>query len=206
MAFAGYNAKGNQMKDQTSLEYLPALFLTISTITTLAASADQNWPQWRGPLQSGVAPAANPPITWSETNNLKWKVKIPGDGTATPIIWEKQVFIQTAIPTGKKVELKAGETNDQRQAEAGRPEPGGPRFRGAGGGPGSAGGPGGPGGFGPGNLLGERMVSDGGKAKEEKLSLTEFTNLASVWFEKLDTEKSGKLDQEKFGGRFGNIF
>lgn len=70
-----------------------------------AAAADDNWPQWRGPLGSGVAPKANPPVTWSETTNLKWKVKIPGAGKSTPIVWGDQVFIQTAIPTGKKIEL-----------------------------------------------------------------------------------------------------
>jgi hypothetical protein len=31
-------------------------------------------------------------------------VTIPGSGSATPIIWGQQIFIQTAIPTGKKVE------------------------------------------------------------------------------------------------------
>ena len=44
------------------------------------------WPHWRGPLASGVAPQADPPLTWSETNNVRWKVKIPGAGTATPIL------------------------------------------------------------------------------------------------------------------------
>src|SRR5258706_9246202 len=76
-----------------------------------AASADQNWPQWRGPLQNGVAPIADPPVVWSETNNVKWKVKIPGSGRATPIIWGNQVFIQTAISTGKKVEQPAAKAS-----------------------------------------------------------------------------------------------
>src|SRR5688572_32046872 len=65
------------------------------------ASADQNWPHWRGPLATGVAPQANPPTTWTETNNVKWKTKIPGFGTSTPIIWGDQVFIQTAISSAK---------------------------------------------------------------------------------------------------------
>lgn len=68
-----------------------------------AATADQNWPQWRGPLANGVAPDAAPPLTWSENSNVKWKVKIPGNGSATPIIWGDRVFVQTAVPTGKKV-------------------------------------------------------------------------------------------------------
>ena len=85
-----------------------------------AAASEQNWPQWRGPLQNGVAPAANPPVTWSETNNIKWKVKIPGEGSATPLVWGNQIFVQAAIPTGKKVEPKTEETGDRKQDSAGR--------------------------------------------------------------------------------------
>jgi len=123
--------------------------IAFTAATIAAAAPDQNWPQWRGPLQNGVAPTANPPTTWSETNNLKWKVKIPGSGQATPIIWEDRVFIQTAIPTGKKVEAKpaeAGETPPAAQPQAnseprpsGQSRPGGPGGRkgrgGIGGGP-----------------------------------------------------------------------
>ncbi len=87
--------------------FLPLLFSTALALLAgngpAVASPEDNWPQWRGPLANGLAPIANPPTSWSETNNVKWKVKIPGDGQATPIIWDKLVFIQTAIPTGKKV-------------------------------------------------------------------------------------------------------
>lgn len=60
--------------------------------------AAQYWPQWRGPLANGVAPHARPPLTWSETRNIRWKVEIPGLGHATPIIWKDHVYIQTAVP------------------------------------------------------------------------------------------------------------
>src|SRR5260221_2196106 len=72
-----------------------------------ATAADANWPQWRGPLQNGVAPQAEPPTEWSETKNIKWKTNIPGEGHATPVIWGEKVFVLAAIPTGKKVEPKA---------------------------------------------------------------------------------------------------
>ncbi len=49
-------------------------------------------------------------------------MKIPGTGQATPIIWEDRIFIQTAIPTGKKVEAKPAEAGEQPPAV--RPEPG----------------------------------------------------------------------------------
>src|ERR1051326_6330633 len=71
-----------------------------------SSAADQNWPQWRGPLENGVAPLADPPVEWSETKNIKWKVKIPGEGSATPLVWENMIFVQTAIPAGKKEDGK----------------------------------------------------------------------------------------------------
>jgi outer membrane protein assembly factor BamB len=74
-----------------------------------------NWPQWRGPLGTGEAPQGSPPIKWSETENIKWKVKLPGSGTSTPIVWGDKIFIQTAIATGKKVEPAA-----QKEAAAGK--------------------------------------------------------------------------------------
>ncbi len=64
-----------------------------------AVDPASNWPHWRGPLANGIAPKANPPTTWSETENVKWKIKLPGSGSATPIIWGNQIFIKTAINT-----------------------------------------------------------------------------------------------------------
>jgi outer membrane protein assembly factor BamB len=65
-----------------------------------AVNADAHWPQWRGPLNSGASPAADPPTKWSETENVKWKVKLPGEGNSTPIVWGQKVFLQAAIPAG----------------------------------------------------------------------------------------------------------
>ncbi|MBS0261933.1 MAG: PQQ-binding-like beta-propeller repeat protein [Planctomycetes bacterium] len=70
----------------------------------LAASRGQNWPQWRGPQADGVAPQGDPPVRWDEKTNVKWKVEILGHGVSTPIIWGNQVFVITAIDTGKVVE------------------------------------------------------------------------------------------------------
>lgn len=65
---------------------------------------DKNWPQWRGPKANGVVLYGNPPVEWSETKNIKWKIKIPGKGHATPIIWDNQIFVLTAIETDKHAE------------------------------------------------------------------------------------------------------
>jgi outer membrane protein assembly factor BamB len=63
---------------------------------------ETNWAQWRGPYETGVAPAGNPPVKWSETTNIKWKSEIPGIGHATPIIWGDQIILSTAVQTDQK--------------------------------------------------------------------------------------------------------
>ncbi len=60
-----------------------------------------NWHQWRGPQATGVAPLGKPPVTWSESENVQWKIKLTGHGSSTPIIWDDKVFMLTTIDTGK---------------------------------------------------------------------------------------------------------
>lgn len=104
---------------------------------SLARADESNWPQWRGPLMTGVSPTADPPVAWSETTNIKWKVKIPGQGLATPLVWGDQVFIQTAIPLPKSKEspdAKSGSPistgkDDAKSIPAGGKSDGPPRGR-----------------------------------------------------------------------------
>src|SRR4051794_34611411 len=65
------------------------------------SKALDNWPHWRGPLANGTAPKADPPLTWDEKTNIKWKTPLPGRGSATPIVWGDQVFLVTAIKTDR---------------------------------------------------------------------------------------------------------
>ncbi len=94
-----------------------SLFFGVRTVGAAESPADQNWAQWRGPLANGVAPAGDPPVAWDETKNVKWKVKVPGRGTSTPIVWDGQVFIQTAIPAAKKTEPPAAEKVEKKETE-----------------------------------------------------------------------------------------
>jgi len=79
--------------------------IAILLLLALPASAQDrasHWPQWRGPHSDGLAPDSDPPVEWSETKNIRWKVEIPGSGSATPVIWGEKMFLLTAIDTGKK--------------------------------------------------------------------------------------------------------
>ena len=66
--------------------------------------AQNNWPQWRGPNGTGAIEKGDPPIEFSETKNLKWKTAIPGKGHATPIVWEDNIILQTALETDEKID------------------------------------------------------------------------------------------------------
>jgi len=67
---------------------------------TKAPSSGSNWAQWRGPDSQGVSNEKNLPTEWSETKNVLWKAPIPGLGFSSPIIWDKKVFVTTAIEGG----------------------------------------------------------------------------------------------------------
>ncbi len=82
------------------------------TKTDISSNLENNWHHWRGPQANGTAVNANPPLTWSESENIRWKVSIPGLGHATPIIWEDKIFIQTAIKVEKAEEEESEEKTE----------------------------------------------------------------------------------------------
>jgi outer membrane protein assembly factor BamB len=65
-----------------------------------------SWPQWRGPLGTGVAPHAIPPVEWSEDRNVRWKRALPGKGHSTPVVWSQRVFVTAAVPAGETLPAK----------------------------------------------------------------------------------------------------
>lgn len=93
---------------QTFFRAISALRTTVTRFSLAAAACgvgfahadgpgDKFWPQWRGPLANGVAPHAKPPTEWSETKNVRWKVEIPGEGLATPVVWGDRIYLLAAI-------------------------------------------------------------------------------------------------------------
>lgn len=59
--------------------------------------AASDWPWWRGPHRNGIAPAnQSPPVKWSETENVTWKVPVPGKGHGSAIVIGDDVLLQTA--------------------------------------------------------------------------------------------------------------
>jgi len=109
---------------------LRPLILTLAVAAGLAflrptlvaqKAGDEFWPQWRGPQMSGVSASATPPAIWSESKNVRWKIEIPGRGSASPVVWGDRVYLLTAIPV-------AGGVADPHAPRGGLPERGLHRF------------------------------------------------------------------------------
>jgi outer membrane protein assembly factor BamB len=79
---------------------------SLAGLTTLAVlllaqlSPALDWPQFRGPSGDGCAQGADPPIAWSETNHVTWKVPLNGRGRSSPIILGERIWLTTAIEQG----------------------------------------------------------------------------------------------------------
>jgi outer membrane protein assembly factor BamB len=76
-----------------------AAFVLVLGTSAAAAGADRRpaWPWWRGPLGNGVSPDGDPPVRWSERENVRFKLAIDGDGLATPIVWGDRIYVLSAV-------------------------------------------------------------------------------------------------------------
>ena len=72
--------------------------VTLAILTAPMAVRANDWPHWRGPLGNGVSLDATPPVEFSATKNVRWKVEIPGRGASSPVIQDDRVFVTTAVP------------------------------------------------------------------------------------------------------------
>lgn len=107
-------------------QYVLPSFVFLCVMCFATAFAADNWPNWRGPTFNGVAPTSNPPTTWSETENIKWKYTMPGESSSTPIVWGEKMFIQVAVQTNQP-DAKADTEPEPESSEGRRSRRGGGR-------------------------------------------------------------------------------
>lgn len=79
------------------------IFTLISTATicwalsvALPSAQAENWPQWRGPKLDNISHETDLPISWSSTENVAWKIPMPGPGGASPVVWGDRIFVTAA--------------------------------------------------------------------------------------------------------------
>ena len=95
----------NALKKISFTLLLASLISTPLTAADLGEESLNYWPQWRGPTWNGVAPLADPPVNWSETENVRWKMPIDGAGWGSPVVWGDRIFLLTAIPLEKEMPI-----------------------------------------------------------------------------------------------------
>jgi outer membrane protein assembly factor BamB len=61
------------------------------------AADTANWPQYRGAQSDGLGVGATLPESWSATENVVWKVSVPGWGWSSPIVWGDKIFVTSAL-------------------------------------------------------------------------------------------------------------
>jgi outer membrane protein assembly factor BamB len=164
------------------------LLSAVGVILAVLPSAGwgDDWPQFRGPNGSAVGAGGPLPAQWGADKNVAWKVKLPGYGWSSPVVWGDKVFVTTAI------------SDKQRKPSGGF---GGPEGgRGAGGALGGAR----PGGFGtpfrPGQVLAPPLQETLKLTPEQKKQLEEFQKEVDDRLNKILTEEQKKELREATAG------
>jgi outer membrane protein assembly factor BamB len=89
------------------LSFYQRILMRLFVVTSLCIfgifdAAAENWPRFLGPDGRATSINSNPPLRWSESENLKWKARI-GAGSSSPIVWGDRVFVTSYSGSGQDV-------------------------------------------------------------------------------------------------------
>jgi outer membrane protein assembly factor BamB len=73
------------------------------------------WSRWRGPSGQGIVEGKSYPDTWSDSENVIWKVEVPGHGHSSPIVWGDRIFLTTASQDGSNRSILCYRRSDGKQ-------------------------------------------------------------------------------------------
>ncbi len=92
-------------------------YLMLAAVATMCArhgGAEEEWPQFRGPHAQGHASGTHLPITWSESENIAWKVAVDGRGWSSPVIRSNQIWMTAATDEGRSLRAVCRDTDTGR--------------------------------------------------------------------------------------------
>ena len=81
-----------------------ALLFTLCLLVSNSVMAGDS-PQFRGPGGEGHSDEKHLPLTWSPTENIRWKTDLEGLGWSTPSIVGSEVWLTTALDEGKSLRV-----------------------------------------------------------------------------------------------------
>lgn len=89
-----------RMRMRTTQNLVTAGLATAFLLSVCRSMPAEEWTRFRGVNGQGVSAESNLPVTWSQTENVKWKTAIPGEGWSSPIVYGDRVFLTTATEAG----------------------------------------------------------------------------------------------------------
>lgn len=89
------------------------LGLVLATVP-LFAGEGLEWPQFRGPTGQGTAVDEGAPVSWSETENISWKTRLPGQGWSSPVVDGDETWVTAATESGKSLRAICCDTKTGR--------------------------------------------------------------------------------------------
>jgi outer membrane protein assembly factor BamB len=81
--------------------------LAASVLLAASLLVGWQWPEFRGPNGTGHAAERGLPLTWSETEHVRWKTAVHGRAWSSPVVLDRQVWVTTATPDGRQLSAVA---------------------------------------------------------------------------------------------------
>ena len=89
------------------------LLLAMFVLASWGNAQAEDWTAFRGPTGQGISTEKNLPLTWSATENIAWKVELPGPGSSSPITLGDRLYI--TCYSGYGLEPNEGEQENLRR-------------------------------------------------------------------------------------------
>jgi outer membrane protein assembly factor BamB len=85
---------------------MPARRIACFAFTLLLASCSfafaENWSQWRGPRLDGISHEKGLPTKWNKTENVAWRVELPGPAGSTPVVFDDRIYLTSVAGPAKE--------------------------------------------------------------------------------------------------------
>ena len=94
-----------------SITILLLLVSVLPVSGTYAAEGD--WTRFRGPNGTGISRATTVPVNWTD-QDYNWKVKLPGMGHGSPVLWGNRILLTCADPDTARRTVLCLDTSDGR--------------------------------------------------------------------------------------------
>jgi outer membrane protein assembly factor BamB len=89
------------------MRFLPAILALTAACAAARSLSAEDWPQWRGAKLDGISGEKDLPTKWSPTEGVLWKLPLPGQAGATPIVFGDRIFL-TSVDGGNLILMCIG--------------------------------------------------------------------------------------------------